>query len=439
MSEEKNYEVVIIGGGLSGLVAAYSCQRYGFTPLILERSSEFGGGNKSTYYNNGLTFDSGYHTLDYNRSKLATNFFKSVLEGEYRKFVLKRGIVLKNHLIPYNSPLEEWPEVLKSLFTSFNGRDNIDRLVAVSQIEETYGKGYADLIVNDVLSSYPSIKWSIDNGADVLNHLGTVYPWFFPKAEKKARETNEWEKFHDQMRNVEHTVMYPKEKGFGNFPLSIFRQIEKFPYHAELNCKDLTLNFSNDAIVESITTKGETYRAPCILWCAPIPTFFRAIGKKVKINGTLQEIILGDFQFEKPMNHDYHEILIGSSNIPINRASFPGHIQGGENNLVQVEIYLPKEDSTQDQASWKEKWLESLYGAGVVGKDNDPTFFGFNKCIRGYATVDSFENISNTLKRELKQTKTNIKFPFPMVGPENINRLVPEVITNVTSELKNIN
>ena len=38
----KNYDVIIIGGGLSGLTAAYTCQQFGFSSIILERSDRLG-------------------------------------------------------------------------------------------------------------------------------------------------------------------------------------------------------------------------------------------------------------------------------------------------------------------------------------------------------------------------------------------------------------
>src|SRR5437868_5819941 len=108
-------EAVIIGAGLSGLVAAGLLSRLGVQTLVLEKSPETGGGTRSFRDAGGNIFDNGYHTLDYGRSAVTTRYFQRVLHGNYRRFPLRRGLVLGNSLFRYNSPWEEWPEELRGL------------------------------------------------------------------------------------------------------------------------------------------------------------------------------------------------------------------------------------------------------------------------------------------------------------------------------------
>ena len=44
---EKNYDVAIVGGGLSGVCAALSCARHGAKTAIIQARPVFGGNNSS--------------------------------------------------------------------------------------------------------------------------------------------------------------------------------------------------------------------------------------------------------------------------------------------------------------------------------------------------------------------------------------------------------
>ena len=132
--------VIIFGGGLSGLVTAYICSHSGINTTLIENTSLLGGGNKSIKDKEGNIFDYGYHALDYNRSLIATNFFKKILSNNFRKFKLKRGIVIKNHLIKYNEKINNWPEELKSLFPNKLKIDTIQGTRTRRKISNRFGK-----------------------------------------------------------------------------------------------------------------------------------------------------------------------------------------------------------------------------------------------------------------------------------------------------------
>lgn len=57
-----DYQLIIIGGGLSGLAAGIRAARFGLKTLILEQHSLPGGLN-SYYYRHGFLLETGLHAM----------------------------------------------------------------------------------------------------------------------------------------------------------------------------------------------------------------------------------------------------------------------------------------------------------------------------------------------------------------------------------------
>ena len=56
----RNYDVVIIGGGLGGLECGYILSKQGYSVCILEQNPQLGG-CLQTFRRAGLTLDTGFH------------------------------------------------------------------------------------------------------------------------------------------------------------------------------------------------------------------------------------------------------------------------------------------------------------------------------------------------------------------------------------------
>ncbi len=432
----KNFDVIIIGGGLTGLTAAYTCQQFGFSSVILEKSATLGGGNQSFKDSQGNIFDNGYHTLDFERSIMTSRFFEKILENKFHKFLLKRGIVIKDYLLEYNSELCNWPKDLQQLFASKKFEDKIEKLNSIKQLSDIYGSDFISLIEKDILQSYPSKKWAMEHGGKVENHLELVYPWFFPKTIKKVQRQTESEIFHDKARECEHYVLYPNEGGFEQFPMMIASKLINDGQLIELNCRDIRFSYSTPGnyFINHIDTKGISYNAPLIFWCAPLSQLFNMFNLPLTLNGAPQRLVLGNFVFKEEIQNDFHEILVGSSKHLINRISFPGKISHRKDNLLQVEFYYPDGNFPFNEDQWKDLWFKSLKEIGII-KDHTLINYTFHNEIRGFVTKDSFDQISSKLKSKILKLQTNLILPFPMVGPENINRLIPETIQTVIYSL----
>jgi protoporphyrinogen oxidase len=439
----KKKSVIIFGGGLSGLVTANVCSHLGIDSMLVENSNLLGGGNKSLQDKEGNIFDYGYHALDYNRSFITTKFFENVLQNNYRKFKLKRGIIIKDHLIPYNEKINKWPKDLKILFLKKIQNDTIEGKLSRKKISKIFGKKFTDFAYEDILRSYPSIKWSLENGGKKEDFFGLVYPWFFPKTKKVNQRKSEWDIFHDKMRNdSDHFVLYPKKGGFVSFIKAIYNDIDhkyckiiKNVTNIEYNTELRTNRFS------SVKINGNTYVADTYFWCNSPISLCKILGieiREAKI-GKPQQIAFGNFILKNEIKSEFHEILVGSSRHMINRISFPGKIANTNNKLIQVEYSFPINTIKHDKKILKKSWINSLETLGIINK-NQIKKFTFIEERRGFATKHNWEKLTKMYKKKIDEKKgDNVIIPSFNLGPENINRVIPEVMLNTVKSLILIN
>ena len=436
MSEKS---VIIFGGGLSGLIAANICSQYGIKSLLVENTNLLGGGNKSLKDKEGNIFDYGYHALDYNRSLTTTKFFKKVLKNNYRKFKLKRGIILKDHLFPYNEKINNWPKELRILFPKKLTNDAIKGKLNRKKISKVFGKKFTNLAYEEILRSYPSINWSLKNGGKEEDFFSLVYPWFFPRTKKINQRKSEWDIFHDKMRNdLNHFVLYPKKGGFGSFVESIYDNINQKYCKIIKNVKNIEFNIqSKTKKISSVKINGKVCVADTYFWCNSPISLCKILDIKIKEKiGRPQQIVFGNFVLKNKIKSRFHEILVGSNQHKINRISFPGKIANNNNKLIQVEYSFPLTATKYDKTALKKSWINSLKILGIIHKQDQIKKFTFIKEIRGFVTKHNSDELRNFYKKMMHgKIGDNIIIPSFNLGPENINRIVPDVILNTTNAL----
>lgn len=81
MTNLENVEPVVIGGGPSGLTAAYQLTKQGLSPVVLEKDHTVGGLAKTEEYK-GFHFDLGGHRF-FTKSKVVNEFWNEVLPDDF--------------------------------------------------------------------------------------------------------------------------------------------------------------------------------------------------------------------------------------------------------------------------------------------------------------------------------------------------------------------
>lgn len=92
-------EIVILGGGLTGLSAGYLLGRAGFRVRVFERDSIVGGLSK-TVVHGGFRFDLGGHRF-FTKDKKIDDFVKTLMEGELVSVARKSKIYMRNRYFDY--------------------------------------------------------------------------------------------------------------------------------------------------------------------------------------------------------------------------------------------------------------------------------------------------------------------------------------------------
>jgi protoporphyrinogen oxidase len=430
-------EAIVVGGGLAGLITTYILSNQGYQVVLLEKSNSLGGLTGSFHDELGNHFDYGYHALDFNRSAFTTNFFKFVLDQEFNLIKLKRGLLLKGQLIPYNSPASYWPADLSRFFSKHEFIDDIGEKPNRSSLESVYGEKFTKFVFSEIIEAYPALRWKKKQGASDEILLENIYPWFFPQAEKKITRKTEWHRFHDSMRSHtnEQKVLYPSSGGFGKIldkiiektpanNLTVRQGLNEIRYEAEPDSKSL----------KKIIADGEEYSSNNIFWCATPAALCNVFGIKLpKMLG--QDFFLGSYVFEEEFKTDYQEILAADPSIKANRISFTGSLANTKNNRVQLEYFAPEGEETWDDTEWNAHWQLSLKRCGLLNQSSNLRNFNFKKMKRGFLTLQNYDEIIQFCKDVLSNPGSNITIPFWGVGPENINRLVPSVFQNVYQKI----
>ena len=345
-------------------------------------------------------------------------------------------VLLQDYLVPYNAAPTEWPQELHSLFPA---GDLIDSLPDTAQgwpsreqLAQCYGQAFCDLAFDDMLMSYPDVVWRLEHGRSEQELCSRVYPWFFPRAQRTECRQLDYAAFQDKTRSSgEQPILYPKEGGFGAVIDGLISSCPDDKLTVVSDIASLHIEVDREArCIRTIDVDGTSYAAARYVWTAPLPV----LGSLFEIPFPVahpQLFALGGFTFEKPVDDRFHELLVGSKKHLLNKINFPGLIAAKENNRVQLEYYFPKDSFSEDSSFWKESWLSSINALGIPGSGNTVIDFDFKIYPQGFCTVQDHEDITDFYVNELQCDDSNIIMPYPFVGAQNINRLVPRVYTSI--------
>lgn len=438
---------LIIGGGLAGVVTAWVLSRQGYPGVLLEKNAALGGGNRSFRNDRGDVFDYGGHWIYARRSEFTSRFFTHVQgEEKVRRFPLQRGIYLDGTLIPYASPLDEWPERFRKRIEVQPGGPSPELGNTREEFARSYGDWFANLIFEDVLDSFPICRWRKSNGVAEKNLMRWIYPWFFPLTDlERTPDANHdaEDVFIAESRNYHHWIrhadgaeeaLYPRENGFGNWVSSIAQQIGD-PMDVQTGIAELSSSIDPDSLnVTSVSADGRTYEPERVFWCAPFSILASILDWEVP-PATPQKAVLGSFSFDRPIQTSYHEILFGDPDHPIRRVTFPQKLAGqAESHTCQVELMFPEGNINRSADDWEASWLNSLRETGLIS-DHQPVEVKVDEVPIGVVLNRDIQDFIEEKKGEVRSKSDNLVLPDVNIGPGNSSRSVPRIFNNVYDDL----
>jgi protoporphyrinogen oxidase len=433
-------DAIVIGANLAGLVISYFLTGWGYSVRTIERAPFIGGSDRSFRNANGRLFDFGVHSLDYMRSEFTTHLVIQAIDAEIVQMERKRGIVHRDTLIPYNADKSEWPaelaammpegELVDELGTDRPTRENLARY---------YGKEFADYIFEETLASYPAEFRHLSFGVEEWELMKNIYPWFFPRARRTPADIDASRIFHDRARGGRREdLVYPKEGGFGSFAASFARKVQERGSEIITGAGDLHVELDPDTReVLHVATGGRRFVAPRVYWCASAESLGDLLGAPCAETQT-ETFVLGSFEFERPVQCEYTEILFGDPEHLVNRASFPGKFSKTKDNLVQLEFAYPRHSDQHEtkESYWLEKWVTSLQRLGIVQPSNAVVDFDLKTVPMMYNSygVDGVAMPEVDFSDVLPET-SNLRPVLPTIRKININTRLPQYLEFLTADL----
>ncbi|HSG64177.1 MAG TPA: NAD(P)-binding protein [Gammaproteobacteria bacterium] len=438
MSDIEELDAVVIGASTRGLIATYLLSVLGYRAVLLEKAPFVGSGDGSFQLSDGTWFDLGMHVLDEMRSPIATRLFRHVVGQNVNRLKLKRAIVLRNHIMPYAPEPGAMPNEIRRLLHPGELVDDIgDELPTRARLAQHYGPGFADLIYDEVLPSYPTEHRHLTFGVDEAELLVNIYPWFFPRARRTPKHGDISRAFHDRLRSgIDQYILYPLDGGFGGFARGFVKNFDRSRIEVLTGASDVEiLPATSRHRIDHVKALGRAFRARHYFWASGWPDLCRLLGVPCQ-NPATDRIVLGSFKLNEPVVTQYHEILVGDPRHEINRVSLPGAFRGSSHALVQVEFAFPSADSRPlDGDSWQSKWVQSLRELGVLKASHRVEIFDFKSRplhfngygMEGVRLIDADPHLIDA--------ESNVRPIVPSMSNLNLNAHVPLDVAYVTNVL----
>jgi len=435
----RDLDAIVIGSSIRGLVSAYLLDRLGHRTLVLERGSQPGGADGSFRTPGGALFDTGFHVLDHMRSPLTTRLFTHVLDGEVNRMELRRGIVLRGQLLPYAPLPGEMPGELRELLAGEELVDEVgDEEPTRERLAASYGRGYADLVLDEVLPSFPAEHRHREFGVEESRLLTNVYPWFFPRAEQAAASRDESRAFHDRLRGgVTQEILYPKRGGFGGFAAGFIEKLAQGGTEVRTGVGEIRVELEPDSQrVAAVQAGGERLRAERYFWAQGWPALCDLLDLPCQDVAT-DRVALGSFRLDRAPVSEFQEILVGDPRFLINRVAFPDQLRGTEENLMQVEFAYPAraEGLELEADGWRERWLEAARAIGIVDDSHRVEEFDLKSIQLHFNAFGAEGEPLRDADPSLVDPAGNLHPIAPSMANLNLNRYVPRAVRQVAEIL----
>ncbi len=431
-------DAIVVGASLRGLVTAHVLNELGCRAVVLERGRSLGGADGSFVTPAGTIFDHGLHVLDHERSEVATCLFEQVTDGAVYRSTLRRAIVLRGEVMPYNPHPREMPAALRALLLAHHADADLvdelgDALPTRARLARCYGQAFTDLVFDEVLPSYPTENRHRAFGVDEARLLTNLYPWFFPRARRVTGVGDGSRAFHDKLRRGEaQDVLYPREGGFGGFAAAFVRKLDPARVQVLTGCSDLRVELARDShTVAFVEAQGRRFAAPHCFWAAGWPALCKLLALPCQDVAT-DRVLLGSFRFDRAPHSEWHELLVGDPRLRMNRVSFPARFRHCEEPLVQVEFAVPVAEpwpTTGDE--WLPAWQEDLRRLGVLDDRHRAVEADFRAFQMHFNAFGAEGEPLRDADPSLLAQGTNLRPVVPSMANLNLNTWVPQALAYV--------
>jgi len=279
--------IIIVGGGISGLVSAIFNSRSGRKVTLIENSSDIGGLLKSYTCSRGYSFDYGTHFLRQTGiDELDEQIFNNLSKDEWSFLpYLKIGNYFRNNL-NNDSPFilstlidkNDYKEGVKDFFACKYNKDEFNDLR--SQLIGIYGEAFFKKIHKPLIKKFYNIK--PEKLSPNSHHIIGLNRILISDPEKtielkKEKFNDERLGFHSYKDGVSNLKsIYPKNGGIGRWLNHLKGILEENGVDIQLNCSVKEIQCKDGFITKVINSNGQAINADKVVWTIPIHLFLEA-------------------------------------------------------------------------------------------------------------------------------------------------------------------
>lgn len=397
MKNFKNYDVIVVGGGIAGLTSAAYMAKSGYTTLVCEKSEKCGG-LVGSFVRNGFTFDAGIRAFE-NSGIVFPMLQQLGIEIDFVDNPVSIGIEDERITLRGKDSLAEYREMLSKLFPE-NKADINAIIVEIKKIAD-----YMDVLYGIENPLFMDLKM------DKQYLFKTLLPWLWKyqinirKAQKLSAPINTYlQNFTEKQSLIDVIIQHFFENMPTFFALSYFGLYSDYHYPVGGTgiligkmVDFVTSNHGETAVSTEIsyidsenrlvrTTDGRCYGYGELIWCGDMKALYSAANsEKAKLN-TKKKI--AEQKKRAILNHGGNSILTVYLSVNLDQSYFES-ISGAHLFYTPSKVGL----SGISSENWKNVMLEEAWSVEVKQK-------AFKKWISDYLALTTYEISCPVLRDE---------------------------------------
>jgi protoporphyrinogen oxidase len=360
---------VILGGGLTGLMAARTLQRSGTGDVLLFEKDDTIGGHARSIEIDGYTFDYGPHILfaiDSTIRDLIHELLGTNLRAQERQAFIYHEAHSLFTRFPFQAHLFGLPslivkECLVSLVRALEGRARGE--FAPGNYEEWIRGTFGDVIAETMMIPYARKLWTVPPSVMDFNWIGSRVPT--PDVDRIIAGA-----LSSDVEQIGTTAnfWYPWRGGIESLARSLSEGIEGIHLGQEVRrihveTRSVELAGGKNVPYESLVFTLPLAQLP--EWIPDLPADVREACGRLTYQGILN-INLG---LDRPVNVPYHWVYFYEDSFPFHRLSFPANfsphnVPPGKSSISLEIAYDPAKPL--DTESEIEKTIDALERSGIV-------------------------------------------------------------------------
>jgi hypothetical protein len=144
--------------------------------------------------------------------------------------------------------------------------------------------------------------------------------------------------------------------------------------------------------------------------------------------------VLGSFRLNRPAATDYHEILVGTLGLPINRITLPAAYRDSDEPLLQVEFAFPVAHALPLAPDhWREQWTAALRALNLLDARHTIEELDVRSFPMHFNAFGAEGEPLRDADPAHHRPDSNLHPIVPSMANLNLNNYVPRAVSYVTS------